>query len=398
MTPEELGASFAARIGSDHRLRAEYADRADTFEAAVARQRELQRLLWDEGWTRWGWPQHCGGNGGTVRHRAVIYEQLASAGIAVPEPYQILEVAGSAVIRYAPDIAPERIPKAVSGEEVWSLGFSEPDSGSDLASLRTRLSPGEHPGEYVVSGHKTWNGFAQLSDYSFTLCRTGDPARQHASEQARQHASEQARQHAGLTVALVDLRSRGVTRRPIMALTGRNEYAEVFFDRVTVPDRYLIGGPGQGWAVITYLMQYERGTYAWPRQARLHRRLDELIASAPEALAGDVQRLGQTYLDLVALRLKCRESLRLLADDDGPGPGPGASVDKLLVVRSEAAVADLARDVLAPDIELTDTEDARLWRYDYIYSRALGVFGGTNEIQRNIIAERLLGLPRDRAG
>jgi acyl-CoA dehydrogenase len=387
MTPEELGASFAARIGSDRRLRAEYADRADTFEAAVARQRELQRLLWDEGWTRWGWPQDCGGNGGTVRHRAVIYEQLASAGIAVPEPYQILEVAGSAVIKYAPDIAPERIPKAVRGEEVWSLGLSEPDSGSDLASLRTRLSPGGHQGEFVVSGHKTWNGFAQLSDYSFTLCRTGDSASQHGA----------------LTVALVDLRSAGVTRRPIMALTGRHEYAEVFFDNVTVPDRYLIGGPGQGWAVIAYLMQYERGTYAWPRQARLHRRLDELVALAPEALAGDVQRLGQTYLDLVALRLKCRESLRLLAGDDGQGqgqgqgPGPGASVDKLLVVRSETAVADLARDVLEPDVELADTADARLWRYDYIYSRALGVFGGTNEIQRNIIAERLLGLPRDRA-
>jgi acyl-CoA dehydrogenase len=381
MTPEELGAAFAERVGSDRGLCAEYADRADTFEAAVARQRGLQQLLWDEGWTRWGWPPECGGNGGTVRHRAVIYEQLASAGIAVPEPYQILEVAGSAVIKYAPGIAPERIPKAVSGEEVWSLGLSEPDSGSDLASLRTRLSPGERRGEFVVSGHKTWNGFAQLSDYSFTLCRTSDSASK----------------HGGLTAALVDLRSAGVTRRPIKAFTGRNEYAEVFFDNVTVPERYLIGGPGQGWAVIAYLMQYERGTYAWPRQARLHRRLDELIALAPEALAGDFQRLGQTYLDLVALRLKCRESLRLLADGDGRGPGPSASVDKLLVVRAEAAVADLARDILQPDVELSDAADARLWRYDYIYSRALGVFGGTNEIQRNIIADKLLGLPRDHA-
>jgi alkylation response protein AidB-like acyl-CoA dehydrogenase len=385
MTPEELGAAFAARLASDGQLRTEYADRADTFEAAVARQQELQQLLWDEGWTRWGWPQACGGNGGTVRHRAVIYEQLADAGIAVPEPYQILEVAGSALIKYAADIAPERIPKAVSGAEVWSLGLSEPDSGSDLASLRTRLSPGERPGEFVVSGHKTWNGFAQLSDYSFTLCRTSDSA------------SQQESQHGALTVALVDLRSAGVTRRPIMALTGRHEYAEVFFDNVLVPERYLIGGLNQGWAVIAYLMQYERGTYAWPRQARLHRRLEELVALAPEVLAGDAQRLGQTYLDLIALRLKCRESLRLLASNDGQGPGSRASVDKLLIVRSETAVADLARDVLEPDVDLSDAPDARLWRHDYIYSRALGVFGGTNEIQRNIVAEKLLGLPRDRA-
>lgn len=380
MKPEHLAAEFAERLRSDPELCAEYADRADTFEAAVARQRTLQRLLWDEGWTRWGWPEACGGNGGNVRHRAVIYEQLANAGIAVPEPYQILEVAGSAVIKYAPDIAAERIPKAVSGAEVWSLGLSEPDSGSDLASLRTRLSPTERPGEYVVSGHKTWNGFAQLSDYSFTLCRTGDPQDRHGS----------------LTAALVNLRSPGVTRRPIMAMTGRNEYAEVFFDNVTVPAQNLIGGLNQGWAVIAYLMQYERGTYAWPRQARLHRRLEELVAQATELAASDVQRVGQTYLDLVALRLKCRESLRLLADDS-QGPGASASVDKLLVVRSEAAIADLARDLLYPDVELSDTPDGRLWRYDYIYSRALSVFGGTNEVQRNIIAEKLLRLPRGAA-
>ncbi len=381
MTPEELGAEFATRIRADRELRAEYADRADSFENAIARQRMLQRQLWDEGWTKWGWPAECGGNGGTVRHRAVIYELLASAGIAVPEPYQILEVAGSAVIQFAPEIAAERIPRAVRGDEVWSLGFSEPDSGSDLASLRTRLTAGPSPDEYVVSGHKTWNGFAQLSDYSFTLCRSGE-------SQQRQ---------GGLTVALVDLSSAGVTRRPIMALTGRNEYAEVYFDDVSVPAPYLIGGLGEGWAVIGYLMQYERGTYGWPRQARLHRRLDELIARAPELLAGDVERLGLAYLDLVALRLKCRESLRLLADGGGRGPGASASVDKLLLVRSETTMASLAHDLVYPDVEIGETREAQLWRYDYLYSRALSVFGGTNEIQRNIVAERLLRLPRDDA-
>jgi acyl-CoA dehydrogenase len=381
VTPEELAAEFAARVRGDARLRAEYADQADSFETAVARQRTLQRVLWDEGWTKWGWPAECGGNGGTVRHRAVIYEQLASAGISVPEPYQILEVAGSAVIQFAPAIAAERIPLAVRGDEVWSLGFSEPDSGSDLASIRTRLAPGARPEEYVVSGHKTWNGFGQLSDYSFTLCRSGDSQRRQGS----------------LTVALVDLRSAGVTRRPIMALTGRNEYSEVFFDDVRVPAPYLIGGLGEGWAVIGYLMQFERGTYAWPRQARLHRRLDELIARAPEVLADDVDRLGQAYLDLVALRLKCRESLRQLADGGGRGPGPSASVDKLLLVRSETAMASLAHDLLFPDVEIGGSREAQLWRYDYLYSRAISVFGGTSEIQRNIVAERLLGLPRDDA-
>jgi acyl-CoA dehydrogenase len=381
LEPEQLRIEFGARVASDEKLWAEHQDRADSFEATVARQRSLQRLLWDEGWTRWGWPEQFGGYGGTVRHRAVVYEQLALAGIGVPEPFQIVEVAGSAMINYAPQVAAEHVARAVRGDEVWSLGFSEPDSGSDLGSLRTQLSAGENPGQFVVSGHKTWNGFAQLADFLFTLCRT----------------EELTGDQRSLAVALVDLRSPGVTRRPIMAITGRNEYAEVFLDSVSVPADHVIGGLDEGWTVIGYLMQYERGTYAWPRQARLHHRLGELVAQAPESLAADVSRLGQAYLDLLALRLKCRQSLRSLAVGDGGGPGSVASADKLLLVRAETEIANLARDVLDPDIELSDEPDAQLWRHDYLYARALAVFGGTNEVQRNIVAERVLGLPRERA-
>jgi alkylation response protein AidB-like acyl-CoA dehydrogenase len=374
-TPAELAALLRRRLDGSA-LAGEHAERFESFEDAIARQRVLQAVLWDEGWTRWGWPVSCGGCGGSVRHRAVIYEQLAEAGLAVPEPYQILEVAGSALLKFAPEIAAVRVPRAVRGDEVWSLGLSEPDSGSDLGSVRTRLSPGSGEGRYAVSGHKIWNGFAQLSDFSFTLCRTGGPEEK----------------HAGLTIALIDLRNPGVIQRPIMAITGRNEYAEIFFDDVTVPADHLIGGVGQGWSVIAFLMQYERGTYAWPRQARLHHRADELVATMIDRGVPDARRLGELCLDLAALRVKGRQSLRQLAAEGGPGSA--ASVDKLLLSHAERAVAEFGHDVVLPDVELGSGGEAARWRYDYIYHRALSIFGGTSEVQRNIVAERLLGLPR----
>ena len=377
MTPDELAQRFGARLAADPGLRARHRDAGGSLEHTVARQRELQGRLWDEGWTGWGWPESCGGSGGTVRHRAVVYEQLVNAGIPVPEPFQILEVAGSAVVEFAPELAAELLPRALSGEEVWSLGMSEPEAGSDLASVRSRLAPTADPDRFVLNGHKIWNGLAQLSDRSFTLCRAGDTPDP----------------RAGLTVALVDLSCPGVTRRPIKAMTGRNEYAEVFFDDVAVSTRQLVGGLNQGWTVIGHLMQYERGTYGWPRQARLHNRVDDLVAAAGPALASDPRRLGETCLDVIALRLKCRRSLRQLADS-GAGPGASASVDKLLLVRAETAVAELAHEACFPDVELGEDDVARGWRYNYLYARALAVFGGTNEVQRNIVAERLLRLPR----
>jgi acyl-CoA dehydrogenase len=375
VTPvEEIARGFAEWVHENAAALEPYRDQDRTFEDAVRVQRDLQRLLWDEGWTRWGWPAASGGRGGSVRHRAALYEVLALADIGVPEAFQILEVAGSATQHFAPALAAELIPRLISGRDVWSLGLSEPEAGSDLASLRTRIA---RAGDgYVVTGAKTWNGFGHLADWSFALCR-----------------DESAGEGRGaLTVALVDLHAPGATTRPIRAMTGRNEFAEVFFDDVEVPAERLIGGPGNGWGVIAYMMQFERGTYAWPRQSRLHRRLDDLIARHPRSAAAHPDRIGEAYLDLVALRLKCRESLRALATEGGPGPS--ASVDKLLVVRAETVISTLGRDVAFPEVELGDDPSSAMWRHDYVYARALSIFGGTNEIQKNIIAEKILGLPR----
>jgi alkylation response protein AidB-like acyl-CoA dehydrogenase len=376
ITPvEDVAREFATWVRDNADALVRYRDEARSFEDAVAVHRELQRLLWDEGWTRWGWPRASGGRGGSVRHRAAVYEVLALADIGVPETFQILEVAGEAVQHFAPELAAELLPRLVSGADVWSLGLSEPEAGSDLASLRTRIAPAGD--RYVVTGAKTWNGFGHLADYSFALCR---------DESAGEGRT-------ALTMALVDLHATGASTRPIRAMTGRNEFAEVFFDDVEVPAERIIGGRGNGWNVIAYMMQFERGTYAWPRQSRLHRRLDDLLARYPRSMAAHPGRLGEAYLDLVALRLKCRESLRALATEGGPGPN--ASVDKLLVVRAETEITSLGHDVSFPDVELGEDPDAAMWRHDYVYARALSIFGGTNEIQKNIIAEKILGLPRE---
>jgi alkylation response protein AidB-like acyl-CoA dehydrogenase len=307
---------------------------------------------------------------------------LSEAGIAVPEPFQILEVAGPALLAFAPHIAQEHLASCVQGTEIWTLGFSEPGSGSDLGSVRSQLSATATPGEFRLNGQKTWNGLGHLAEYSLVLCRSAS-----ATPGDRD-----------LTMAFVPLRADGVTTRPIRAMTGRNEFAEIFFDDARVDERDLIGGMGSGWKVIAYLMQYERGTYAWPRQARLHRLLDEVVALDGGDRTHLATRVGQLYLDLVALRVKCRESLRLLAEPGGSGPGPEASIDKLLLVRAETALMTLGRDLLYPNVEVGDSEEARRWRQDYLYVRALAIFGGTNEIQRNIVAERVLGMPRERTG
>lgn len=372
----DFRARFSAWLRASANELERFRDRALTFEEALESARELQATLWDAGWSRFGWPEAVGGSGGDVRHRAVLYEELSEAGIAVPEPCQLLEVAGQAVLDFAPELAHAHLARFIRGEEVWTLGFSEPGAGSDLGSVRTELAH-TADGTFRLNGQKTWNGMGHLAEYSIVLCRMGSDASEPRA----------------LTMAFVSLQAAGVTVRPIRAITGRNEFAEVFFNDVRLAEADLIGSVGSGWDVITSLMQYERGTYAWPRQARMHRLVDSLL---PRTRPHDEARLGELFMDLAALRLRCRRSLQELADPQAHGPGAEASVDNLLLVRAETSLMTFARALLYPAIDTGDDEDARLWRHDYLYSRALSIFGGTNEIQRNIIAERVLGLPRER--
>jgi alkylation response protein AidB-like acyl-CoA dehydrogenase len=346
--------------------------RPGTGDPAVDHHRALtlQRLLFDEGWGKAGWPETVGGTGGTARLRATLYDEVVSHGYQVPDTWCMVEIIGEMLLRFAPDLAAGYFGAVIRGTEVWCQGFSEPDTGSDLASLRCRAT--REGDTWVLNGQKVWTSFVERASRCLVLARTGQPGSG----------------HRGLTMFLADLGSPGLSWRAIRAMDGRDEFGEVFFDDVHLPPERLIGQPGSGWAAAMYLLQWERGMYGWLRQAQLFRRLRDLLDDVgPDA---DPAALGEVYLALVAVRSQCREIVRRLAA--GESPGPEISVAKLLLGTAEQLLMDTARDLLSPRLELDAT--AAGWRVDYLYSRVASIFGGTSEIQRQIVAERCLGLPR----
>ena len=347
------------------------------LDAQFVALRDLQRLLFDAGWLRWGWPEEMGGLGGSSLLRGVLSEELAAAGCPPPFSFGMMEVLAPAVARFAPAIAAWALPLLLRGDESWCQGFSEPEAGSDLASLRLRAT--DDGDRWLVTGQKVWTSWAQYAQRCILLARTGTP------EEA----------HRGITALFVDMDTPGVTVRPLRAMSGDAEFAEVFFDDVAVPKDRTIGAVGGGWAVTMYVLSCERGAVAWQRQAWMHRRLGDLLAAAgpPDGPGGRMAAwAGQTFADLYALRLASRRTFRRL--DAGEIPGPDASIDKILMASAEQTLFDGAVEILPEALLAGDDADAGTWRSDWFYSRAATIYGGTSEIQRNIVAEHLLGLPR----
>ena len=350
--------------------------RTGGIAAAVEHDRELLARLHDAGWSRSGWAEEIGGLGGPVALRAVLYDELAAADLEVPEAYVILETLGPLLAHLAPGLAAEHLPRFLGGEELWGQGFSEPEAGSDLASLRTRAVP-DGDG-FRLTGQKIWTTLGQFAQHAAVLARTGAP------DSA----------HRGLTMLWVDLSAPGVTVRPIAASSGRDEFAEMFFDETPVDAGGVIGEIGGGWAAAMYLLQYERGMYAWQRQAVLHRRLRQLATAAqgrrvrPDAVAA----LGHAQLLCAGLRARSRVTVQRLSADENPGPE--ISVDKVLLGQCEQAVADAWRRVRWEEMALGGDDAAVTQREEWFYSRASTVFGGAADIQRDILADRVLGLPR----
>jgi alkylation response protein AidB-like acyl-CoA dehydrogenase len=349
--------------------------------ASVEHERVLLRLLYDAGWSRWGWPEPVGGLGGPVVLRAALYDELAAAGLEVPEAYVILETLGPLLVRFAADLAAVHLPRFLAGDEVWGQGFSEPEAGSDLAHLRTRATVTDNG--FTLSGQKIWTTLGQFARYAAVLARTGEPDSG----------------HRGLSMLWVDLGSPGVTVRPITASNGRDEFAELFFDDVVVPPAGLIGALGDGWAAAMYLLQYERGMYAWLRQAVLHRRLREAVRRAYESGHGldssaARQALGRAIQATAALRARSRRTVGRLSD--GENPGPEISIDKVLLGQAEQLTFDALRQLDWAGMALGDDEPSAQLREEWFYSRASTIFGGAVDVQRDIIADRVLNLPRQR--
>ncbi|BCO34426.1 acyl-CoA dehydrogenase [Mycobacterium heckeshornense] len=326
----------------------------------------VHRALYDAGWMRYGWPVEVGGLGGPPILRAIVGEEVVGRGLAEPGPYSMVEVLAPTMIEYAPtQLAAEMVPRLLSGRELWCQGFSEPGSGSDLASLSTRAAP--RGDDWIVNGQKVWTSFAQFSTRCILLTRTAPG-------------------HEGITAFFVDLDTPGITIRPLRTMHDVDEFCEVYFDDVVIPAGRMLGKPGDGWRLAMDLLPYERSTCFWQRIAYLYSRFDRLIA---EAVDPDDFGLGAAYLALHTLRCRSRATLHRLAD--GQRLGPETSIDKVLLATAEQRLYDSVRDMLPGVVELDESP----WRPEYLYSRAATIYGGTAEIQRNIIARRLLELGKE---
>jgi alkylation response protein AidB-like acyl-CoA dehydrogenase len=355
----------------DDDLRGEHAE-GTSLDDHMAQLSNVKRLAYDAGWMRWGWPERVGGLGGSSLLRAYLGEALTARDLVEPGIYSMTEVLAPTMIDYAsPELAAEMVPRLLRGDETWCQGFSEPDAGSNLASLACRAVRADDG--WHVTGQKVWTSLAQYAQRCVLLVRTG------TVESA----------HRGITALFVDMDTPGITVRPIETMHGAPEFCEVFFDDVVVPVERMLGAEGQGWAAAMDLLPYERSTALWHRAAYLHRRLEQLIALAPEGSL-DPARVGEVTQVLYAFRLRSRATQYRMAA--GGDLGAETSVDKVLVATAEQAVYDLVEEGLADQIVLGDDPAAARWRSEYLYSRAATIYGGSAEIQRNIIARRLLDL------
>jgi len=355
-------------------------DLPGTLDDHVAQMQRVKSVLYEAGWMRWGWPEHVGGLGGAPMLRTELGAALAARGLTDPGIYSLVEVLAPTLIDFAPpELAAEVVPRLLSGAEMWCQGFSEPGSGSDLASLSCRAVPegaASTAESWVVNGQKVWTSMAQYSDRCVLLTRTG-PA------DAR---------HRGITAFFVDMDTPGITVAPIEMINGVPEFAEVFFDDVVVPADRILGEVDGGWAVAMSILPYERSSCFWQRIAYLHRRLQLLVDVVPDE-ERTAQIVGDAFLQLYELRARSRGTQHRLAD--GATLGPETSIDKVLVATAEHAVYDAARRLLPGTVEMDDSAVGEMWRTEYLYSRAATIYGGTAEVQRNIIARRLLDLGRD---
>ncbi len=345
---------------------------AGTLPEQMTQLSRVKALLWDAGFMGWGWPEAVGGKGGPAALRAVLGEEVVERDLVVSGFFSMTETLAPTLIEFAaPAVAAEFVPRLLSGTEMWCQGFSEPSTGSDLASLGCRA---RRDGDtWVVNGQKVWTSLSQFSDRCLLLTRTGTPESR----------------HRGITALFIDMDTPGIDVRPLAIMSGSDEFAEVFFDDVVVPDERRIGEIDGGWAVAMALLPFERSTAFWHRTAFMHARLQAIVDDAP-ADDHSAALIGEAFAQLHALRCRSRSTVRRF--DGGEPLGAETSIDKVLVATTEQKIFDVARTLSPERLALPVTDDDRRFRDEYLYSRAASIYGGTGEIQRNIIARRLLDL------
>ncbi|MBO0731132.1 MAG: acyl-CoA dehydrogenase family protein [Acidimicrobiaceae bacterium] len=337
----------------------------------VGRTRRNQQKLWETGWLRYGWPASVGGFGGPAILRAAVAEEIALRGLGYDSVFATGEVLGPTVIQVAPELAAEYLQPFLSGAEGWGQGFSEPDAGSDLASLRCRaVDAGDH---WVVTGQKIWTSYGQFASKIVLLTRTGTPESR----------------HRGITAMLVDMDAPGVTARPLRGMNDQDEFSETFFDGVHVPKRRVIGEVDGGWAVAMSILRSERGAIFWMMAARLLRSFHRQIREAKLDSMSD-ESLGHAFASIAALRARSWTTQHRMNAD--AIQTPETSIDKILMATAEQELFDMVQSTMAGALEFHDSNRVNDLRSQYMYSRAASIYGGAAEIQRNIVADQLLGL------
>jgi alkylation response protein AidB-like acyl-CoA dehydrogenase len=338
-------------------------------------EREWQRKMHADGWAGVSWPKEYGGRGATLIEQAIFGEEMARAKAPRPANVLGLVMGGPVVIAHGSEEQKERFLEPIlSAEEIWCQGFSEPESGSDLASLKTKAV--KENGGWKVTGQKVWTTFAHEAKWCMLVART----------------DQDAPKHKGLTYFICDMEQDAIDVRPLRQITGEAEFNELFFEDAYIPDENLIGGEGNGWMVAITTLMHERAGLGGSAALGLSIALGELIDLAKERGVADDpdirQRIAKLKIAIEALRLG---ALRALTQQMKVGiPGPEGSISKLQWGDTNQTLTELAAEVGGPEV----LEKGSLWAYRLLRARANSIEGGTSEVLKNIVAERVLGLPK----
>jgi alkylation response protein AidB-like acyl-CoA dehydrogenase len=383
-SPEDAAFRAEARHWLETNLSGDFAHARSLGRAGLQHEGREARLAWErklglDGWTCLGWPVEYGGRGASMSQQVIWNEEYVRADAPARVNVMGEGLLGPTLIAYGTEAQKKRFLNPIRwGNELWCQGYSEPDAGSDLANAQTKAVL-EH-GEWVITGQKVWTSYAQWSDWCFVVCRT-DP---------------EAERHRGLSYLLVPMDQPGVEVRPIRQITGTSEFNEVFFDRARTDADLVVGAVNDGWRVALATLSFERGVGLLGDIVGFHRELDNLLALARKnrRTTNKVirQRLVEVWIRLFILRLN---TLRSLTGLDGPVAPPQASISKLFWSTWHRDLGELAMDVLGSESLVADALPYELGELQrtFLFSRSDTIYGGSNEIQRNIIGERVLGLP-----
>jgi len=338
-------------------------------------QRDWQLRMHEDGWAGISWPKEYGGRGASLLEQTIFYSEMARANVPRPANILGLVMGGPVVMAHGDESQKERFLEPIlSAQEIWCQGFSEQESGSDLASLKTKATKVD--GGWTVTGQKVWTTLAHVSKWCMLVART----------------DSEAPKHKGLTYFICDMEQDGIEVRPLVQITGEAEFNEVFFNEAFIPDENVIGGVGNGWMVAITTLMNERAGLGASAAVGIANDLDALIGVVNERSLGSdpilQQRVAKLKMGAEALRLGALRSLSTQMQTGTPGPEGSLSKWQWGAINQE--LTELATDVLGPEGIERDEE----WTYKLLRSRANSIEGGTTEVLKNIIAERVLGLPK----